>query len=244
MKAMIFAAGFGTRLYPLTAGCPKALIEIAGIPLLELVITRLRSYGCCELVINVHHFADQIVRFLQKKHNFGLEIQISYESDMLLDTGGGLKRAAQFFADGAPFLVHNVDIISDIDLHAFYNSHLKSSALATLAVTTRPSTRCLLFNQDFVLCGWQNRKTGERKLVRNAQTELVPLAFSGIHVIDPAIFDLMPEHDVFSIIDVYLETAATKRIVAFQHDSTYWIDVGKKDNLARASELVHYLQQS
>lgn len=243
MKAMIFAAGFGTRLYPLTAACPKALLAVNGMPLLELIIRRLRLYGFRELIINVHHFADQIIQFLKANNSFGLDIRISYENDYLLDTGGGLKHAAWFFADGAPFLVHNVDILSDLDLYAMYASHLQTQALATLAVTTRPSTRCLLFNQDLTLCGWQNRKTQEQKIVRSAEVDLVPLAFSGVHVIDPALFALMPPNDVFSIIDVYLQVAATHHIIAFQHDDTHWIDVGKKENLARASEIVHYLRQ-
>lgn len=243
MKAMIFAAGFGTRLYPLTATRPKALLEVQGTPLLELIITRLRWHGFRKLIINVHHFADQIIQFLEARQHFGLEIQISREADYLLDTGGGLKRAAWFFADGAPFLVHNVDILSDLDLQALYASHLHSKALATLAVTTRPSTRCLLFNQDLVLCGWQNRQTQEQKIVRLADAELTPLAFSGVHIIDPALFALMPQQDVFSIIDLYLQAAATHCIRAFPHDYTHWIDVGKKENLARASEIVQVLKQ-
>ncbi|MDY0092727.1 MAG: nucleotidyltransferase family protein [Candidatus Vecturithrix sp.] len=244
MKAMIFAAGFGTRLYPLTAARPKALLEVHGSPLLELIITRLRMYGFRELIINVHHFAEQIIQFLDANNSFGLHICISHEKDSLLDTGGGLKHASWFFADGAPFLVHNVDILSDLDLHALYTAHLHTKALATLAVTTRPSTRSFLFNQELVLCGWQNRKTQEQKIVRPAETDLIAMAFSGVHVIDPALFALMPEHHVFSIIDVYLQAAATQRILAFQHDDTHWIDVGKKENLPCASEIVRYLRQT
>lgn len=241
MKAMIFAAGLGTRLRPLTDTRPKALVAINGIPLLEIVITRLRVYGFHEIIINVHHMAEHILYFLEKKNNFGLDISISDEREMLLDTGGGLKKAAWFFDRHAPFLVHNVDILSNINLHDLYNAHIQTHALATLAVTRRNSTRCLLFNQENNLCGWENRQTHEIKITKITESGLIPFAFSGIHVISPAIFALMPKQEVFSIIDVYLHAAATEKITAFHHDHTFWLDLGKKENLPHAAEILQHI---
>jgi NDP-sugar pyrophosphorylase family protein len=243
MKAMIFAAGLGTRLRPLTNTTPKALVEVNGIPLLEIVLTRLQRYGFQDIIINIHHFADRISAFLHAKKNFGLNIHLSHERDHLLDTGGGLKNASWFFDDGAPFLVHNVDILSDIHLQEFYRTHLDTSALATLAVTSRNSTRCLLFDQHNTLCGWKNRQTQQVKMARTTLSEPIPLAFSGIHVISPSIFTMMPEQKIFSIIDVYLRVAATEKIVAFQHHHTLWIDLGKKENLSQASKILRQIHK-
>lgn len=241
MKAMILAAGLGTRLRPMTDTIPKALVPIHGTPILELVIARLKSYGFREIIINVHHFADQIIEFLRARNNFDIYIQISDERDLLLDTGGGVKRAAWFF-DNQPFVVHNVDILSDIDLNALYEAHLHSQSIATLAVMRRHSTRSLLFDQDFRLCGWQNRRSQEQKIARPSAQNLTPLAFSGIHVIDPAIFNLMPVDSVFSIIDCYLHIAAKYSISAFAHDDTLWFDLGEKDQLIHAADVLRQLQ--
>lgn len=239
MKAMIFAAGLGTRLRPLTDTRPKALIEIDGKPLLEIVIRRLQRYGFREIIINVHYLAEQILEFLERKQSFGLDIQISDERGQLLDTGGGLKKAAWFFEDGPPFLLHNVDIVSDIDLKGFYQFHCaRPSALASLAVSRRPSTRCLLFDRQQRLCGWRNRGDGETKWARNCPDAVQELAFSGLHVIDPRIFSSMPEQEVFSIIDVYLQAAAHEDIWAFPHDYRLWLDVGKKDQLEQAGQVL------
>lgn len=243
MKAMVLAAGLGTRLRPLTNTLPKALVPVNGTPLLEHVIQRLKFYGFCDIIINVHHFAGQIVEFLQQKQHFGVNIAISDERDKLLDTGGGLKKAAWFFDDGQPFLVHNVDILTDLDLSEFYRAHLhaphlQSQALATLAVRQRPTSRYVLFNQENLLCGWENRTTGERKIVRSTpEEELIPLGFSCLQVIQPEIFELLPEQEVFSITDAYLKLAAHHKIAAFRHDESLWMDVGRKDQLAKAEEL-------
>jgi len=231
MKAMIFAAGLGTRLRPITEKCPKALVEIGGYTLLELVIRKLKHFGFDEIIINVHHFANQIVDFLAAKHNFGIHIEISDETDLLLDTGGGLKKAAHFFADGKPFLVHNVDILSDINLLNLYNAHLQHNSLATLAVRKRDGSRFFLFNNELHLCGWANFATGEKRLCTTAENELFPLAFSGIHVVEPRIFDSISENGVFSIVDVYLRLANNNKIKAYSHDSSSWNDVGKTENL-------------
>ena len=239
MKAMIFAAGLGTRLRPLTETIPKALVEVNGVPLLEIVIRRLQKYGVDGIIINVHHLAEHILDFLKQHKYFGIEIHISDETEQLLDTGGGLKKAAWFFNDHLPFLVHNVDILSDINLQALYQFHFRHpQALVTLAVTHRNSTRCLLFDQKGVLCGWENRETHEVKMARPTSSSTYPLAFSGIHVISPTIFSLMPKEKVFSIIDIYLRAAATETILAFQHDHTLWLDVGKRNNLSQASEIL------
>ncbi|MDR1699547.1 MAG: NTP transferase domain-containing protein, partial [Prevotellaceae bacterium] len=184
MKAMIFAAGLGTRLKPLTDNKPKALVEIAGKPLLEHVINKLTAAGFNEIIINVHHFADQIIDFVKQKNNFGVRLEISDERQMLLDTGGGVQKAAWFFDDGKPFLLHNVDILSDINLQTLYANHLETGAEATLAVNSRVTSRYLFFDRTMRMRGWTNETTGE---IKPPGTEIdktwEKLAFSGIHVI-------------------------------------------------------------
>ncbi len=240
MKAMILAAGLGTRLRPLTKTKPKALVEVNDIPLLEIVIHRLREHGFHDILLNIHHFGELIIEFLEQNHNVGLTIHISDERDLLRDTGGGLKHASWFFDDGQPFLVHNVDILSDVNLSAMYQTHCASDALATLAVREQREARTLLFDHEDRLCGWQNTHTGEQKIAR--ETEMtVALSFSGIHVISPALFDMMPEQPVFSIIDVYLQAAHTHSIKAFRHDHTLWADVGHYEQLLTAGHLVQKL---
>ena len=170
MKAMILAAGLGTRLRPLTEKKPKALIEVDGIPLLELVIQRIRQYGFHDIIINIHHFGEQILAFLEQKDNFGLNLCLSDERDFLRDTGGGLKHASWFFDDHQPFLLHNVDILSDVNLHELYQTHLASTALATLAVRNQREPRTLLFDHHDMLCGWQNSQPGECKIARDTET--------------------------------------------------------------------------
>ena len=242
MKAMIFAAGLGTRLRPLTETIPKALVTVNGMPLLEIILQRLQQCGVSSILVNVHHLADQVLEFLHKKHSFGMDIHVSDETEKLLDTGGGLKKVAWFFDDGKPFFVHNVDILSDIDLQALYRFHLQHPHnLATLAVTARPSTRCLLFDDKHALYGWENRSTQEIKLARACSTAGHSLAFSGIHVISPDIFCMMPDHDAFSIIDLYLQLAATEKIMAFEHDYRVWLDVGKQANLPHAAEMLRHI---
>lgn len=225
MRAMIFAAGLGTRLRPLTLDRPKAMVEVNGMPLLEIVIRRLMYFGVKEIVVNIHHFGELILDFLAGKKNFGIDIAISDERNLLLDTGGGLKKAAPLLGD-APFLVHNVDVISNLDLKSFFAFHSKSNALATLALRKRESSRYLLFDHTGLLSGWRNAKTGERKICRKA-TQFEDFAFSGIHVIDPRIFNFMPDESVFSIIDVYLEAGKTEIIQGYPHSESIWLDVGK-----------------
>lgn len=237
MKALIFAAGLGTRLYPITRDIPKALAKVGGKPLLEITINRLKKIGIEDVIINVHHFAGQIVDFLHSKNNFGINVSISDESDLLLDTGGGLLKTAWFFSSPEPFIVHNVDVLSDIDLQELIRFHQNNSALATLAVRKRNTSRYLMFDEKNALCGWRNNKTGDTKII-HPKENLKEMAFSGIHVIDPAIFSLIKESGTFSIIDLYLRLAKNNRISGFDHSHTYWFDLGKPENILEAEKRV------
>jgi NDP-sugar pyrophosphorylase family protein len=232
MKAMILAAGLGTRLRPLTDHRPKALVEIAGRTLLEITLARLRACGIGEVIINVHHFADMVVDYLKTNHNFGMHVEISRE-EILLDTGGGLKQAAHFFATEEPFVLHNVDVISTIDLQRMVEVHSEQQALVTLAVQDRTTSRYLLFDEKLQLCG---RRAGHDELVRPVAS-LQALAFSGIHVISPRIFPLMSEQGVFSIITSYLRLAGQgEKIVGVRADEYYWRDLGRPENVSQAAE--------
>ena len=240
MKALIFAAGLGTRLKPLTDTMPKALVPIDGKPLLEHVILKLKAAGFNQIIVNVHHFPDQIIDFLKSKNNFDLRIEVSDERDKLLDTGGGVKKAKWFFDDGKPFLVHNVDILSNIDLQSLYQQHLETSPLATLVVSERDTFRYFLFDKEARLKGWINEKTGEVRPENLTNTELFnKLAFSGIQVLSPEVFKLMdhfPDH--FSIVDFYLRNAAKQKIKAYVPHALKMIDVGKLNVLTDAEQFV------
>ena len=238
MKAMILAAGMGTRLLPLTENKPKALVEINGIPLVQLAIQKLISSGFDEIIINAHHFAGMLINFLKEKNNFGINIQISDETDLLLDTGGGIKQASSFFNDGKAFLVYNVDILSDIDLRQLYRAHCELNPIATLAVRNRETSRYLLFNEENILCGWKNFKSGSTKFARPSETVFKLLAYSGIQIVNPKIFNLMPEDKVFSIIDLYLKLAVENEIKAYIHDDSFWMDLGKPESLKEAEKII------
>jgi NDP-sugar pyrophosphorylase family protein len=249
MKAMVFAAGLGTRLRPLTNDRPKALVEVAGRTMLEIALERLRSIGVTEAIVNTHHYAEKISQYLAANGNFGMRIEISYEKE-LLDTGGGLKKAAWFFLGGkspddpslAPFLVHNVDVVSTIDLKAMAELHEAQDVLAMLAVQDRTTSRYLLFDEQGVLCGRRKGNDGAPEMARAAGSARA-LAFCGIHVISPRIFGLMTETGVFSIIDVYLRLAAQgERITAFRADVAKWRDLGTPESIAvAAGEFEAYL---
>jgi NDP-sugar pyrophosphorylase family protein len=257
MKAMILAAGLGTRLRPLTDTIPKALVELNGRTLLEITIERLKSFGVTEFIVNVHHHAEKIVGYLRSKENFACRIEISREDDLLLDTGGGLKKASWFFLEGnsrEPFFLHNVDVLSSIDLHQMLEFHQKSAALATLAVMQRPSSRQLLFDQNNFLIG--RRIKDADTLIANAQNtgisneartsslgaqsaprnlSFTPLAFCGAHVISPCLLPLISESGAFSIIDTYLRLASSgEKISAFRADSFHWRDLGRLEDLQQA----------
>jgi NDP-sugar pyrophosphorylase family protein len=230
MKAMILAAGIGSRLLPLTESRPKALIEIQGVPLLEHTIHYLKYHGIHEIVINIHHFASQVIDFIRKKDSFGIRIEFSDESNELLDTGGGLFKARAFFDDQQPFLLTSSDVITDLDLGELCRSHEKNNPLVTLAVKHRESSRVFIFDQDYHLCGWHNNLTNESRIAR-AVSESKKIAFSTIHIINPALFGLITERGCFSIIDVYLRLAASHTILGFEHDQSAWFECGRVDNL-------------
>jgi NDP-sugar pyrophosphorylase family protein len=238
MKAMILAAGLGTRLRPLTDNRPKALVEVGGRTLIEITLSRLRVFGVREVIINVHHFADMVVDYLKANDNFGMRIEVSRE-EVLLDTGGGLKKAAHFFLENSspsdePFILHNVDVISTIDLARMVHFHAECRALATLAVQDRETSRYLLFDQRLQLCGRQAGRDQAPEMVRAAHPTQA-LAFSGIHVISPRLFKMLTEEGVFSIITSYLRLAAQgESIAAFRADEYYWRDLGRAENVAQA----------
>ncbi len=238
MRAMILAAGLGTRLRPLTNDRPKALVELNGRTLLEITIARLRSFGVTDAIINVHHFAEMLVDYLQARRDWGMRIEISRE-EILLDTGGGLKKAADFLLrDGIdePFLLHNVDILTSIDLRRMLQWHREHHSLATLAVQGRPTSRYLLFDEDAQLCGRQTRGDAAPELVRSA-SQLQARAFSGVHVISPRIFSLLTEEGEFSIVPAYLRLAAAGQpIMAFNADGYLWRDLGTVDRLKKTAD--------
>ncbi|OQY02914.1 MAG: hypothetical protein B6I20_06020 [Bacteroidetes bacterium 4572_117] len=226
MKGMILAAGNGTRLKPLTYDIPKALVKIHGRPLLGIVIEKLKDCGFTDLIVNVHHFADKVVDYLEN-NDFGLNIEISDERDQLLGTGGAILKAKSFFEGEKAFLVHNVDILSDINLLELFKTHLKSKALATMAVKERLTARQLLFDSEGNLCQWKNTETGEAKNVREPFGELDAFAFSGIHVFDTTFFDYITETGRFSIIEAYLRLAVDFDIKAYIHNYSKWHDMGR-----------------
>jgi NDP-sugar pyrophosphorylase family protein len=240
MKAMILAAGLGTRLRPLTDNRPKALVEVSGRTLLEITLSRLRRFGVREVIINVHHFADMVVDCLKKNDNFGMRIEVSREEE-LLDTGGGLKKAAWFFLENSssldePFLLHNVDVISTIDLRRMVQFHTERQALATLAVQDRETSRYLLFDERLQLCGRRAGRDQTPELVRPAQ-QVQAWAFSGIHVVSPRLLEMIIEEGAFSIITSYLRLAALgENILGFRADKYYWRDLGRAENLAQAED--------
>ena len=233
MRAMVLAAGLGTRLRPLTNDRPKALVEVAGRTLLEITLARLRGFGVEDVIVNTHHFAEMVESYLAAHGGFGMRIAISRE-DVLLDTGGGLKKAAWFLRENSePFFLHNVDVLSGIDLATMARFHAEQGALATLAVQARETSRPLLFDETGSLCG-RVLKGGEREMARECAGPDA-LAFAGIHVISPRIFDLLSEDGVFSIIPAYLRLAsAGERIAAYRADGAYWRDMGKPESIAAA----------
>jgi len=235
VKAMVLAAGLGTRLRPLTNDRPKALVEVGGRTMLELTLMRLRAFGIHEIIINTHHFADMVVEYLRAHKNFGMRIEVSHE-DVLLDTGGGLKHAAHFFlASDEPFLVHNVDVLSTIDFDAMLLFHREHDALATLAVQDRATSRYLLFDESGQLCGRRAGLSGVPELVRPAR-EPRALAFSGIHILSPRVFSVVSEQGIFSVIPMYLRLAGeNESIYAFPADRYYWRDLGRPESRNEAA---------
>ena len=228
MKAMILAAGLGTRLKPLTDTIPKALVKVDGVTLLEQSLLHLKKSGINQVIINVHHFAGQIIEYLKVNHEFGMKITISDESGELLDTGGGLKKASWFFNDLNPFIVQNVDVISDLDLKKVVDYHFEKKSLATLVVKERETSRYFLFDDNLTLCGWENVKTGERLIPKQTATAFRQLAFSGIQVMDPEIFNFITETGRFSLTGMYLRLSTDYKIAGFIDKDSFWADAGKK----------------
>ena len=235
---MILAAGLGTRLRPLTDDRPKALVEVGGRTLLEITLSHLRKFGVREVIINAHHFADMIVDNLKANHDFGMYVEVSRE-ETLLDTGGGLKKAAHFFLENSsredePFIVHNVDVVSTIDLGQMVKFHREHEALASLAVKERETSRYLLFDEHLQLCGRRSGRDQAPELVRPSP-QVQALAFSGIHVLSPRLLSMITEEGAFSIITTYLRLAAQgEKILAFRADGYYWRDLGRPENVVQA----------
>lgn len=239
-NAFIPSAGLGTRLYPLTANKPKALVEIGGKPLLEHTIEKLINQGVQEIVINVHHFAEQIINFIARKQ-YAVPIFISDEREQLLNTGGGLKKAIKLFNTPFPILVHNVDVYSNLPLQILVTYHMKHKALATLVVRERNTSRYLQFDEKHLLCGWLNKATQERKIVRDTFYHK-DYAFSGLHIVSHDILPLLIEQGAFSIIDSYLRISKEHRIVAFTDRIFDWMDLGKYEQIEEATRLFERTQ--
>ena len=234
MKAMIFAAGLGTRLKDETQNKPKALVEVGGKTLLQRTIKKLKKEGISEIVVNVHHYPDLIKKFIAN-NDFGIPVKISDETNELLETGGGLKKAAPLLRGTDPVLLYNVDILTDVNLTEVIEAHKNSEALVTLVVRDRETQRYFKFDSSKKLVGWVNKKTGEQKISVNENFEEArEMAFSGIHVIQPEAYKLFPDEKRFSLTDWYLELAKNHIIRGYFDESDFWMDVGKPDELAEA----------
>lgn len=238
MKALLFAAGLGTRLKEHTQDKPKALVNLAGKPLLQHAIEHLKQFGITDITINVFHFAEQVISYVEANHSFGITIHISDERDQLLDTGGGLKKAGEFLQGDEPILIYNVDVISNLDLNTLLKYHQEQKALATLVVRSRETSRYLMFDSNRQLAGWKNFSNNETRISREESfSEAKPLAFSGIHLIEPELLELIIEDGKFPIIDLYLRLAKDHPIKAFIDDSDLWMDLGKPEQLEIAEEI-------
>ena len=240
MQAMIMAAGLGTRLNPITLTKPKALVEVNGVPLLEIILERLSIFGFNRIVINTHHFPDQIRSFVEKRKNKGQSISISDETEMLMDTGGGLKKAIPLFDDG-PILVHNVDILTSLNLKELYDYHISSKAGVTLAVKDRKTTRSLIIDDKGVLCGWTNHVTGEIKRPVPEPAISTCIAFSAVHVVERSVLNNIAINGPFGIMDTYLNLAVNRSVKTFRHDDDIWVDAGRIENLEEASKSLPFV---
>lgn len=249
MKGMIFAAGLGTRLRPLTDDKPKALVEVGGKPMLQRVIEKFKSAGVNEIVINVHHFAEKIIDFIDSNNNFGLSIHISDERERLLDTGGAILKARNWLDGDEPFMVHNADIVTDFDIHVMLQAHIKSDAAVTMLVDRRDTSRYLLFDSVGVMRGWTNIKTGERLPAGVDVGALIPKAFGGVHILSPSkVYKKMENFSTdekFSIIPFYVSLCGSDKLIGYTPDEHYhWIDVGRPDTLAKAESLFSAAKRS
>ena len=238
VKALLFAAGLGTRLKEQTVSKPKALVDLAGKPLLWHAIEHLKQFGISDITVNVFHFAEQVISYLEENNFFGLTIHISDEREQLLDTGGGLKKASEFLQGTEPILIYNVDVISNLDLNLFLKYHQEQKSLATLVVRSRETSRYLMFDSKRQMTGWKNFSNGETRISRDESfAESQPFAFSGIHLIQPELLDLITEVGKFPIMDLYLRLAKAHPIKAYIDHSDLWIDLGKPEQLQAAKEI-------
>lgn len=235
MKAIIFAAGLGTRLQPLTNNCPKALVQLNGKPLIWYAINKLIDAGVSEIIVNIHHYGEQILDYFAGQH-LPVPVFFSDERHILLDTGGGLLKAKPYLEDSSPIIAYNVDIISSVILKEVIAFHQSQKSLATLVVRNRETSRYLHFDEQMQLTGWKNHQTGEEKICRSNFDTLKPYAFSGIQVLSPEIFNLITETGKFSIIDLYLRLAKNEQITGFLDESDFWIDLGKKGQIEEAEK--------
>jgi NDP-sugar pyrophosphorylase family protein len=235
MKAMIFAAGLGKRLGKITENIPKALVDVNGKTALQMAVEKCTAHGFSDIIVNVHHFAGMVEDEVKRLNNMGFRISVSNERELLLETGGGLYKARDFF-DKTPFLIYNVDIISDLDLSALYNYHFEKKGLATLAVRNRPGNRFYLIDRSGIIRGWRNISTGEQILTSATDVELSEIAFSGMHIVEPEIFDCMSE-GVYTMTTLYLKLAAEHNIFTFRDDEGYWGDIGTPESLEYVRKL-------
>ncbi len=239
MKALLFAAGMGTRLKSYTQDKPKAMVPLAGKPLIQHAIEHLKSFGITDVTINVFHFAEQVIEFIDQHDSFGITIHISDEREQLLDTGGGLKKAGTFLKSDEPIVIYNVDVITNLDLNAVLKYHQEQKALATLVVRSRETSRYLMFDRNLQLAGWKNFSNGDTVISRAKEfQEAEPFAFSGIHLVQPEILDLITEEGKFPIMDLYLRLAKEHLIKAYIDQSDLWMDLGKPEQLQAAEELL------
>lgn len=243
MKAMILAAGLGTRMGELTKDKPKALVPVNGVPMLGMLIERLKKQGIHKFMVNVHHFGQQVIDFIENSNRFGVEVMVSDERDELLDTGGAITKAKSFFNGNEPVLVHNVDVLSDLDLKKLSDCHRESGALATLVVRKRKSGRALLYDDNMQLTGWTNSVKGEYKWVNKPVEDFTTFAYSGIYLADPLFADKLPFTGRFSIIDAWLEMAKTERILAYPDNSGHWFDLGTKEKIKAAEKYLTPTEQ-
>ncbi len=235
MEAMLFAAGLGTRLFPLTKDKPKALVEVNGKPLIWHAINYLQGFGVDRIIINLHHFAEQIKEYCNTQQ-FEAELVFSHEKEQLLDTGGGLKYASSLFSENKDIIVFNVDILTDIDLNAMLECHKTNNNLVTLATADRKGSRKLLFDSTNNLTGWKDYKTGKNIQTVNFDKTVYEASFTGVHIVSSKLFSLMPKKDVFSIIHLYLDICESNRVGACSVDYTYWFDVGNTDKRKQAEQ--------
>jgi len=239
VKAFILAAGLGTRLRPLTNTNPKALVELNGKPLLQIIIEKFVSDGINEIVVNVHHHSEKVKEFLFANNNFGAVIHISDESDKLLDTGGAIKKASSLLGN-EPFILHNVDIVSDLDLNKLISSHKQADTEVTLVLRKSVSSRYFLFDEKMFFCGWGDKSKGAEIIKRGSRENLKAYGFAGIHLIEPSVFKYFPSDEIFSVIDFYLNICNEVNIKGFLPELKYWFDLGSIEKLKEAEKTITF----